>query len=347
MFTVTHDSGTHSYHSSGPELQCLRATDASSLAHQITHSSSHRFYRPCSCWQIELWISLVRSELIDPSEELANDHTDDAQCCCLATEMPQLHECGFQTRAVGELQSLAGKLVEIFAQDSASQSAIASAAAVLQAADEMEMAELNDPALACAEPDDSRNLVGDRGADAFVYISGNRRDRLIPAPQVFPPRQEHRIEKHRSILVTRLDRHQIQDPVFSSKAEINAVQEQNQRPCWQAQPPWSRYQLSERSTKTATEPLTGNAIARCHSLQRSSLHQNCLQKRGRSSPRFAAAFLLADAPRSFAAAALATSRAEVINFRSATQRFRVQRIHARELDTDWDSKYAKSRSNYV
>jgi hypothetical protein len=334
MFPITCDAWTHSDESSCPELEGLGTTNAPSLAHQITDSSSHSFYRPCSGWQIELWMVAVRSELIDPSEELSDDHAHDTQFCCLTTEMPQLHEYGFQTGPVGELESLAGELVERFAQGSASQAAIASASAVLQSTDEVEMAELNDPALAFAEPDDSRNLVGDRGPDASVYVSGDRRDCLRPAPQVLPARQEQRIEEDGLISMARLDRHQIQHPISSSKSEVKSVQEQNQRAWRQAQPPRSQRQLSQRLAKTAAEPLSRKGVPWSKSFQCAPLQQNRLHNSTRHSPRLATAAFLADSPGVSATAALTTSRSEAINFRSATRRFRVQRIHARELSTD-------------
>lgn len=347
MFPITCDAWTRSDESSGPQLERLGTTDASSLTHQITHSSSHSFYGTCSRWQIELWIFPVGSELIGPSEELANDHAYDAQSCHLLSQVPELFEHGFEVGTVGEFESLTGKLVERFAQGSASQSAISSASTALQSADEMEMAELNDPALGGAEPDDSRNLVGDRGPDASAYIAGDRRDGLRPAPQILPSWQEQRIEEHGSILTTRLDCHQIQDPIFSSKPEVNSVQEQNQRSCRQAQPPRSRHQLFQRSTKTAAEPLSRKAVTWGESFQCVPLHQNRFHDARGESPRLAASPFLADSPCMFAIAALTTSRAKAIDFRSATGRFRVRRIHARELATDWDSKYGKSRSNSV
>src|SRR5688500_3948356 len=99
--------------------------------------------------------------MVDPPEKLPNDHAHDAQSCCLTNKVPQLFEHGLQSGAVGQLQSFADMLVKRLAQRSACQVAIASATAVLQAADEMKMAELHDPAVAGAELDNSGNLVGD------------------------------------------------------------------------------------------------------------------------------------------------------------------------------------------
>ena len=333
MFSIAHDNWTRPYQSRCPQMQGLRATDTSSLAHQITNSSSHSFYAARGSGQIQFWIFPIGSEMVDPSEELANDHAYDTQFFGLAHQMAQLFEHGLQTGTVGKIESLAGKLVERFAQGSASQPAISSASAALQSADEMEMAELHDPALARAEPDNSGNLVGDRGSDASVYVGRDRCECLGPAPQVFPPRQEQRIQEEGSILMARLDRHQIQDPIFSSKAEVKSIQEQNQRSCWQAQMPRSRYELSQRSTKTAAEPLSRKAVTWGESFQCAPFQQNRFHHCRGESPRLAASAFHARSPRSLAVTALTTSRTEVIDFGSATWRFRVRRIHARELAT--------------
>jgi hypothetical protein len=328
-------------------MQCLRATNASSLAHQITNSSVHSFYAAGSIRQIQFWIFAIGSEMVDPPEKLPNDHAHDAQSCCLANKVSQFFEHGLQPGAIGELQSLADILVKRFAQGSACQVAIASASAVLQSADEMKMAELYDPALAGAEPDNSGNLVGDRGPDASVYVGGDRRECLRPALHVLSARQQNRIEEDGSILMARLDRHHIQDPIFSSKAEVKSVQDQNQGSSWQSQNARSEHKPPQRLTPTVSHRLLRKARARHQTLQGSSLHQNGVQQTGRISPTLATSFLSADAPRPLATAALTTSRTEAMYFRSATRRFRVQRIHARELSTDWRSKYGKSRSNFA
>jgi hypothetical protein len=281
--------------------------------------------------------------MVDPPEKLPNDHAHDAQSCRFANEMPQFFEHGLQPGAIGQLQSFANMLVKRFAQRSVCQVAIASASAVLQAADEMKMAELYDPALARAEPDNSGNLVGNRGPDASVNGGGNGCECLRPALHVLSARPENRIEKDSSILVARLDRHHIQDPVLFSKAEVKSVQDQNQGSSWQAQTPRSRYELSQRSAKTPTQTLTGKAVTWSESFQCASVQQHCLQSSTTPSPTLAAAPFLANSPRPLALTALTTSRTEVIDFGFATGRFRVARIHPRELDTNSVSKYPKYR----
>jgi hypothetical protein len=261
--------------------------------------------------------------MVDAPEKLSNDHAYDAQGFCLPNKLSEFFEHGLQPGATGQLESLADMLVERLAQGSAMQSAIASAPALLQSADEMKMAELNDPAMACAEFYNSGNLVGDRGPDPSVYSGGNRCECVRPTPHVLSAWLEHRIEEDGSILMARLERHHIQNPIFPSKSEIKSVQEQNQRSSWQAQFPRSRYELPQRSTKPPTQPLKGKAIAWSESFECASVHKHCLQRSRTRSLRLAATPFLADSPRSFALTALTTSRTEVINLGSATTGFRV------------------------
>jgi hypothetical protein len=283
--------------------------------------------------------------MVDPSEKLSNNHAHDAQSGCFANKMPQFFEHGLQPGAIGQLQSFADLLVKRFAQRSACQVAIASASAVLQAADEMKMAELYDPALALAELDNSGNLVRDRSPDASVNGGGDRCECVRPALHVLSARQENRIEEDGAILVARLDRHHIQHPVFSSKAKVKSVQDQNQGSSWQAQNPRARYEVSQASTKTPTHALRGKSVASRESFQRAAIQQYCSENSRTRSPSLATAPFLANSPRSLALTALTTSRTEVINFGLATWRFRVARMHARELDTDYASKYLKTQLN--
>lgn len=280
-------------------------------------------------------------------EKLSNDHAHDAQAGCSANELPQFFDDGLQPGAVGQLESFSDMLVKRFAQGSAFQSAIASASAVLQAADEMEMAELHDPALALAEPDNSGNLVGDRSLDPSVYAGGDRCECLRPALHVLSALQENRVEEEGSILMARLDRHHIHDPVFSSKAKVKSIQDQNQGPSWQAQNPSARYEVPQASAKTPSQTLMGKPIAWRETFQRAAVQQYCFQNSRTHTTRLAAAPFLADSPRPLALTALTSSRTEVINFGLATRRFRVARMHARELDTNYGSKYLKTQMNSV
>ena len=285
--------------------------------------------------------------MVDPSEKLSNNHAHDTQACCFSNKMTQFFKHGLQPPAIGQLQSFSDMLVKRFTQGPLLQPSVSPSSAVLQSADEMKMAKLHNPALARTELDNSRNLVGDRSPDASVYVCGDRCEYLGPALHIFSARQEHRVEEDGAILIAGLDRHHIQDPIFSSKAEIKPVQHQDQGTPGQAQTPRSRYELSQRSTKTAAETLRSKSVAWSESFQRAAIEQYCFENPRRRSPRLAATPLLADSPGTFALTALTTSRAEVINFGLATRRFRMPRMHARELHTDYRSKYPKSQLNSV
>lgn len=345
MFTIACDFRTHSDQSSCPKLESLRRSHTSGLSHQITNFSVHSFYAARSSRQIQFWIFSIGSEMVDPPEKLPNDHAHDTQSCCFPNKMPQLVEHGLQPGAIGQLQSLADLLVKRFAQGSVCQVAIASASAVLQSADEVKMAELNDPALGCAKFYNSGNLVGNRCPDPFVYRGRNGRERVRPTLHVLSAWLQHRIEKHRSSSMAGFERHHIQNPIFSSKSKIQPVQDQNQRSFWQTQNPSSGHKPPHGLTPTVSHCLLRQASARRQSLQQSPLHQNGFQQSRSISPTSSASSLYADAPGPLATAALTTSRSKAINFRSATTRFRVQRIHARELATDCRSKYGKSLAN--
>lgn len=331
MFTIAHNKWTHPDQSSSPSVQSLRATDASGLAHQVTNSSVHRFYTAGGSGEIEFGMFLVGSERVYPSEKLANDHAYDTQSFGSANQTPELFEHRVQMRPSADLESFACQLVELFAQGPARQVAVSPAPDVLQSADEMKMAELNDPSLGCAKPDNSRNLVGDRGSNALSYGSGDGGQCLRPALHVLSAWQEHRIEEDGSILTARLDCHHIQDPIFSTEAEVKSVQDQNQMSSWQAQTARSRCELAQLSPKTAAQSLVGKTIPWSESFQCAPVQKYCFEPLSRCSPRLAAATFVADPPRTLAITALTTSRTEVINFCSATSRFRVPRIHAREL----------------
>jgi hypothetical protein len=93
--------------------------------------------------------------------------------------------------------------------------------------------------------------------------------------------------------------------------------------------------------------LRGKSVAWRQSFQGAAVQQYCFENSRTHSPRLAAAPFLADSPRPLALTALTTSRTEVMNFGFATRRFRVARMHARELDTDYSSKYPKTQLNPV
>ncbi len=256
--------------------------------------------------------------MVDPSEKLSNDHAYDTQSFCLAKPIVELSEHGSEPTAIGKLESLAGQLIECLAYGSSMQSVIASASAILQSADEVKMTELNDPTLGGAELDNTGNLVGDRGPNAFVYGGRNGCECVRPTLHVLSAFAQHRVEEDGSILIAGLERHHIQNPIFASKSEIKSVQDQNQGSFWQAHSSRSRCELSQISTKPPTQPLRSKAVAWSESFQCASVYKDRFQRSTTRSVRFASTPFFADSPRTLALTALTTSRTEVINFGSAT-----------------------------
>ena len=331
MFPVTHDSWTHPDQSSRPKLQRVRAADASSLAHQIADNSSHGLYRSCGAWQPQLRVSAISSEMFGPPQKLPDRHAHHARSHRLLNEFLQALEYPLQAWTIGQFQGLTGELVESLSHWSAYEFALASAPAALQLADEMKMAQLHDPGLPRRQPYHPPNVVGYRGAYASVYSCGNRRECLRPAAEILPLWQEHRIEKQCSILMARLHGHQIQDPMTAPKAKVQSVHYEDQRARRQAQSTRSRDELAQGLTKTVPQRLTSKTGARRKAFQSPSFDQDGSQKTGRNSPALAASLFAADPPCTLAMAALTTSRTEAMDFGLATGRFRVRRIHAREL----------------
>ncbi len=176
--------------------------------------------------------------MIDPSEKLSNDHAHDTQSFCLPNAILQLREHGSEPTTIGKLESFAVQLIERLAQRSSMQSVISSAAAVLQSADEMKMAELNDPASTCTELDNTRNLVENSGAIRLSHPNDwngcERRGTNLACSLCLCAAPDR---GRCSILMTWFYRHHIQNPIFSSKAKIKSGQDQNQRSFRQAQSP--------------------------------------------------------------------------------------------------------------
>ena len=289
----------------------------------------------------------IGSKMVHPPEKLSNDHAHDAQACGPANQTPQVFEYISQLVTFGQIESTADILVKRFAQPSAFQSAIASTSAVLQSADEMEMTELHYRALALAESDNAGNLVGNRSSDPFVYRGGNGCECVRPALHILSARAQHRIEKNSAVVMARLYGHLIKDPILSSKPKVKSVQHQNQRSSRHAQRPSLRNELSQRAAQTPTQALRGKSVAWRERLQRAPIEQDCFQNSGPQTWRFSAASLLANCPRTLALTALTTSRAEVINFRSATTGVRMPRFHARELHINYASKCLETQVNFA
>ncbi len=341
MLAITPDAWMHPDQSSCPQLKCMRATDAPSLTHQITNNPPHSFYCSCSGRQIQFRMSPIGSERICSSQKLPYHHAHHTGSHRLLNQFFQTSEHKLQARTVWELQSLAGELIESLANGSACQVALAPPSAALQLADEMKMAQLQDPAFSHSQRGHTSDLVGDHGADALVDIDGNGIDGFRPQTDLFPTREKHRIQKPCTGSIARLQGHQIQDPRLTLEAKIKAVDQQDQWP-WQVQLSGLGHILTHCLLETVTQSSLGKSwVTPCKVFQSPAVQQNGLQKSVWGSPTRTSPLFPANSPRPFAVTALATSRTKTVYGCSTTTRFRVQRLHARELCSYSQPKWVK------
>jgi len=331
MLTITRDLWTLSDQSSCPHLQCVRTADASGLAHQITNNSPHRFHRPSGSGQVQMRVFAIGPELIGTPEKLPHHHAGAGSTARLTDQFFQPLKDPLELGTVGKLQCLTGKLVANFTHGSVCDLSLSPSPVALQLADKVKMTQLQDPAFVHGQGGDTPDLVGHQGLNALVRSDRNGADGLRPTTDLLPTRKQQRVQEKSVVLVTGFQPHQIQHPRTSVETKVKPVDQKDQWPCWHTQGARSGHELMHGPTKTVTQGLRSKPSTWSKALQRPSLQQHCVQKSRRSSPTLAASFFSADAPRALAMAALTTPRAKAINFDSTTGRFRVQRIHAREL----------------
>ena len=331
MLTVTHDLWPQPDQSSRPHLECLRAADASSLAHQVTNNSPHSFHRAGGSGQVQMRILAIGSELVSPPQKLPHHHADTGRTARLTGHFFQTLKDPLELGTIGKLQCLTGELVAKFTHVSACDFSLSPSPVALQLADKVKMTQLQDPAFVHGQGGDTPDLVGHQGLNALVRSDRNGADGLRPTTDLLPTRKQQRVQEKSVVLVTGFQPHQIQHPRTSVETKVKPVDQKDQWPCWHTQGARSGHELMHGPTKTVTQGLRSKPSTWSKALQRPSLQQHCVQKSRRSSPTLAASFFSADAPRALAMAALTTPRAKAINFDSTTRRFRVRRIHAREL----------------
>lgn len=331
MLTITRDLWTLSDQSSRPHLQCLRAADGSRLAHQITNNSPHRFYRARGSGQLQMRVFAIGPELIGTSEKLPHYHAGAGSTARLTDQSFQTLKDPLEFGTTGKLQCLPGKLVAKFTHVSAYDFSLSPSPVALQLADEMKMTQLQTPTFVRGQRGDTPDLVGHQGMNALVHSDWNGVDGLRPKTDLLPTRKKQRVQEKSVVLMTGFQRHQIQHPGASVETKVKPVDQKDQWAYWHTQGARSRHELVHGPTKTVTQGLRSKPSTWSKTFQRSSLQQHCVQKSGRGSPALAASFFSADTPRAFAMAALTTSRTKATNFGSTTGRFRVRRIHAREL----------------
>jgi hypothetical protein len=331
MFTITHDLRTPSYQSGHPDLERLRAADAPGLAHQVANDSPHRFHRAGCCRQVQLGEFTICPEVLCSSEKLPHNHASTNSTTRSTDEFFEAAKDPLQLATIRKFQRLAGELVAEFTHISASDGSLSGSAIALQLADEMKVTELQDPPVVRSQRRNASDLVGDDGLNARARSWRNGTDRFQPTSEILPTRKKQRVQEKRVVLMTRFERHQIKHPRSAVETKVKTIDQKHQWAYWHTQLSMLRDESRQGLTKTITQSLMSQAGPLSKTFQRPSFQQYRVQKAGRRPPTLASLFFSPNTPRTLALAALTTPRAKTINFGSTTRRFRVRRIHAREL----------------
>ena len=334
VFAITHNFRTSADQSRGPQVECLWGANASSLTHQVSNNSPHRFHRPGRGRQVQIGKFTIGPELICAPEKLSHHPAGTDSAAGLTNEVFEAPKDPLKLVTVGKLQCLTGELIAGFTHGSVSEGSLSGSPIALQLADEMEMTQLQGPTFVCRQRGNTSDLIGDYGRNALLYAQRNGADRFQPAIEILPTREKQGIEEKSVISMTRFECHEIKHPRAASETKVKAVDQEHQWACRYVQGAILRHHSTQGSTKTMTQGLRGQSGAWSEPFQSFSFQQHGIQKTGGGPPTLATSFFLPDAPRPLAMAALTTSRAEAVSPGPATGRFRVQRIHARELHTD-------------
>ena len=334
MFTITRNFRAPSDQGRRPDVERLRTTDASGLTHQVAKNSPHRLDRAGGSRQVQLRKFTIGPELICAPEKLPHHHAGTDSTAGLTDEFFQTPKDPLKLATVGKLQCSTGELIAGFTHVSAFDGSLSGSPIALQLADEMEMTQLQGPTSICSQRCNAPDLIGDYGPNALLYSQGNGVDGFQPAIEILTTREKQGVEEKSVISMTRFERHEVKYPRSSVETKVKAVDQQHQWACGHTQGTILRHNAAQGVTKTMTQGLRSQLGAWRETFQSSSFQQHRIYKTGRGSPTLAASLFSADSPRPLAMAALTTPRAEAVNPGSATKRFRVQRIHARELDTD-------------
>jgi hypothetical protein len=325
--------------SSRPHLQCLWTADASSLAHQVTNDSSHRFNRAGGRRQLEIRMFAIGPELIGPSEKFSDYHADTDRTARLTDQLAQTLKGPLELGTIGKLQCLTGKLIANLTHVSACDFFLSSSSVAMQLADEMEMTKLQDPAFLDGQRGDASNLVGNQGAYTLLYFDRYGVDGLRPAIDLFPTGKKQRVEENSAALMTRPQGHQVQHLRTLVEAKVKTVDQKDERPS-QFYNSRARHKTTHELMKPVAQgPMRKTVVTARQIFQRVPLQKNGLQQFERRSPWTPSKLFLPDSPRSFAVTAPTAARTKTVHFGPATMRFRMQRLHAREL-----CDYSRSKS---
>lgn len=279
--------------------------------------------------------------MVDISKKLPDSHAHLARRQWLSNCEPQATEGSSKRRTVGKLQSLTGELIESFSDFPAGQGLFASTSSTLQLADEMEVTELQHPAILASQRLHAPEVVCHQGPNATLGLGCNSFKDLPPDHGVLPAREQEGVHKDSIILITGFKRHQIQHPREPSEAKPQPIDQQDQVSCGIISDSRAGQKAIQGLAEAVTEALGCKTTATCVASKRVFPNQDPVQQVFGIAAMWPASFLSTYPPRPSTTAALFAPGTKTVKFGPTTGRFRVQGIHARELSAYLGSKYAK------
>jgi len=282
------------------------------------------------CRESEFRVDAVGSIMMDVSEKLAHRHAHLACGQWLAHSGLQASEGYLKERTIREFQRLASQMVQSLSDFPSSQGLLVAAAAPLKLTDEVEMTELEDPAVLAGERFHASKVVGYHSLDAAFGRGWDGLKDLLPDLNILAAIEKQGIQEHGVIFGAGFQCHQIQYPGEAAEAKPQAVDQEHQVSCRIVVAARLSDKVKQSFAKAVTEGLRCGGSAQEH--PKSPLGQeDSIQKVQTDSAMWATSSLLPNPPSSSTTAALPPPQTVRVNCRTTTGGFRMHGFHAYEL----------------
>lgn len=324
MLAVTRDLRSVTDERNGPLLQRTRGAEVAHTARQIPKQASHGLHCIRRGGEVQVRMQAVGPIAAPLSEKLADRHLQPPGGERLpeqALEPP--HHAG-EGRPLGDGQGLPHQLIGPLPHRHPADAGFAAAPAGLQAADQVEVAQLEHPALAASQPFDPPQIVAHEGLDPRRQGAGNRLEDPGPLADLLAPREQDRIQEDGPIVPTGLDGHEVEHPRLPLEAEPEPIGQEDEGPCGGGRLARRRRNAGEQAAEPGAEGLGRQVVASAReALQGLVLSQHAVEQPGIEPQAGAAPLAGAGPPRPLAGAALPAPRAKAVDRSLATGRFRM------------------------
>lgn len=324
MLAVTRDLRSVTDERNGPLLQRTRGAEIAHTARQIPKQASHGLHRIGRGGQVQVRMKVVGPIAVALSEKLADHHLQPPGGERLpeqALEPP--HHVG-EGRPRGDVQGLPHQLVGQLPHRYPADAGFAAAPSGVQPADQVEVAQLEHPALAARQPFDPPHIVAHEGLNPRRQGAGNRLEDPGPLADLLAPREQDRIQEDGPIVPTGLDGHEIEHPRLPLEAEPEPIGQEDEGPRGGGRRARRRRDAGEQPAEPGAEGLRRHAVVSAReALQGLVLSQHAVEQPGSEPQAGASPLAGAGPPRPLAGLALTAPRAKVVNRSLATGRFRM------------------------